>query len=504
MKKAIGSAMMVLLLLMTLIPAASANSWGLKGDLLEAVSGTHTWDEYSTLGVQAGDLAVMHARYHNALFYLNPSKKLHVYTTAVYQPGDGRGTPGLSVDGDEVRILYGDGESYVFCDPEGNGEYQLASARIGSFSVEGRAGETGYGWTCRATDGSGNAVWPVRMLLSNFNIALFPHSVEEVRAMNRIRAVLEDHLQCLGHEYGTGETYSPDRPGRLLETGRKGTAAVYSAPYGPSAWQAAKGKAAVGQAGEIWQLSGYKNEDGQSWACIRYDVSERTQRIGYVRCSDLGLEEITGWDAEDPLVGFAHVDAEASSDTFLTDDPDVSQYPQFRVPKGTQFSCMGLYNDYYAYVGAEVKDGCFADGGAIVWGFVPLRDLVLPEGERASEAEARLCGSWKFDAGGSMGPDTLVFSQDGTFASGDWERDADPREGAEYAAASGTWRVQRYHPSMNLYWNDPPYQLVLEYRDGRVSVKGLSFDGDGFGLTNAEGGGGYVPDGLDEETEEHG
>ena len=65
---------------------ASANSWGLKGKLLNAVMKDHTWDDYSTLSNQEGSFAVMKARYHHALLFVDDLEKLHVYTTAVYQP----------------------------------------------------------------------------------------------------------------------------------------------------------------------------------------------------------------------------------------------------------------------------------------------------------------------------------------------------------------------------------------------------------------------------------
>ena len=69
-------------------------------------------------------------------------------------------------------------------------------------------------------------------------------------------------------------------------------------------------------------------------------------------------------------------------DTFLTDDPFVSQFAQFSVPEGTTFQCMGMLGNDWAYVSAEVSaKNTFTDGGAIVWGFVPLRDLTLMEAE---------------------------------------------------------------------------------------------------------------------------
>ena len=131
-------------------------------------------------------------------------------------------------------------------------------------------------------------VLPERIMLSGFNISLFPHSSEEVRHRNYMHARFDSGENVLGTAAYTGDAYDPDHPGELFEPNRKGTAAVYSSPYGESAWRAGKGKAAVGLNGQMWILSQYRNEEGQSYACIRYDVSERTQRIGYALCRDLG------------------------------------------------------------------------------------------------------------------------------------------------------------------------------------------------------------------------
>ena len=74
----------------SLIAAApvSANSWGLKGALYRAVASTRTWDDYSVVGGQGEDFALMGARYHNALFYAEDNAHLQVYHTAVWQPED--------------------------------------------------------------------------------------------------------------------------------------------------------------------------------------------------------------------------------------------------------------------------------------------------------------------------------------------------------------------------------------------------------------------------------
>ena len=495
MKKRFIFVLAVILSVVLLASTASANSWNLKGKLLQAMIKTHEWDDYILLGNQADPFAVMKARYHHALFFVDALDRLHVYTAAVYQPDDKREAPSLMMMDQDLYLSYGADEQYVFRLWTEEGEYLLYSATIGDFQLlanweDEEVGASSY-W---ANEKDSTALWWARVRLSDFNIQLLPHSIEEVRNMNLMQAQLASSLQCLGFVTGSGDMFSVDQPGELLKVGKKGTAAVYSAPYGQSAWRAGKGKAAVGLNGEIWLLSRYRNQEDQSYACIRYNVSERTQRIGYVLCKDLGLPEITDWQPDEPLTGFAHVDVEAIADTWLTDDPDVSQFAQFRVPKGTQFSCMGLYNDYYAYVSAEVKKDRFTDGGAIIWGFVPIRDLKPMEQEKQPEAMNRLVGSWMVYAGGSMADDFLVFKSDGTFTAGTWDWELDTPERIENAAdASGTWYVTKYNPSMNLYWNKPPYQLTLIYNNGLVIIHGLDFDDEGFSLTDAEGGGGYVP-----------
>ena len=186
-----------------------------------------------------------------------------------------------------------------------------------------------------------------------------------------------------------------------------------------------------------------------------------------------------------------HVDVEATADTYLTDDPNVSQYHQFTVPKGTLFSCMGLYNDYYAYVSAEVKNGKFTDGGAIVWGFVPVRDLKPMEKETLPDAMEELEGVWELEAGGEVAGSPLRLRADGTFTAG-----SSPVEGGDTVtegALSGTWSLTAYNTFMNLYWGEPQYEMTLLYDNGRAGVFGVTLTDPGFALVTAEGSGGYVP-----------
>ncbi|MBR0341793.1 MAG: hypothetical protein IJH64_06035 [Oscillospiraceae bacterium] len=114
MKKRICLVIIPLLMCMVLIcTSASANSWNLKGKLLQAMIKTHDWDDYILLGNQADPFAVMSARYHNALFFVDDLDNLHVYTTVVYQPDDKRKAPSLMVMDQNLYLRYGDEEEYI-------------------------------------------------------------------------------------------------------------------------------------------------------------------------------------------------------------------------------------------------------------------------------------------------------------------------------------------------------------------------------------------------------
>ncbi len=466
---------MLLCALLTLADvSALANGWGLKGELYQAVAATHTWDEYTLTGNQAGNVAVLHTQYHNVLMLLVEGK-LQAYTKAVYQPEDKKQAPQITQTQYGFSLAYGEDERYDFELLGGDG-YRLQSARIGGFTLSSY-GDSHY----VAADETGKIIYYRSHRLWDFNIALLPHSVAEARQMNLMHGALSSGADCLG--------WYDDRiqEQRYLESVGTGTAAVYSAPFGASAWRAAKGKAAVGLNGGMWLLGrSCVNQDGEAYACVCYNVSSRTQRIGYVRIADLNGAAET--PAESGLDDMIRVDVQAARETYLTDDPETSQYRQFTVPQGTILTCIGLYGTDYAYVEAEVKDGQFVDGGSIVWGFVPLKDLELFDpGEIQSEVMQQMAGVWAFDAGGNMSWDYLILRPDGTYIG----KNVNATE-ARADDAVGIWCVRKYNAFQNLYWNDPPYEFILKSDMGYVTVCGLVVRENEFDLTDNEGGGGYV------------
>lgn len=454
---------------------AMANQWGFTGELYDLVSDAGVWDHYTALSKQAGNAAVLHTRYHNVLL-LAEDGNLLTFTKAVHQPEEGRDADfRLTMDGETLTLSYGPEESYTFARQAG--VWALQQACIGGMTV---TAEEDTGWPAfsyLAEDENDRAVWLARVPLTDFNIRLFPRTVEEIVHLNLMHAALDSGEDILGWWDEGGSR------GLLLHNPGKGTVPVYAAPFGDSAWRAANGKAAAGLSGDIWLMRTVMNADGEAYACIRYDVSQRTQRIGYTPLSGLPGQRAPTEITDDLLA----VEVIATADTWLTDDPDVSQYPQLALPEGAQLMCLGLYGEDYAYVSGETRDGRLVDGGAIVWGFVPLRDLVLDVNADSFRSNirmdmmARLDGIWHYDAGGSMAADYLTLYADGTYLG---------QNGTDIA--HGSWYVTDYNPNWNLYWDDPPCEITMICDDGTVNVKGLSLDADGFSLTNWEGSGGYV------------
>ena len=460
--------LLLCLLLSLLLPvSALANSWGLKGDLLTAVSSDSTWNDYYA-GDQVGNVATMRSRYHYALMLVAGKKQpLQVYTRAMWQPTDHKDFPKLTKSGNGFVLSYGKNESYTFV-PHGD-SYLLTVAKIGDFTLTSTRDDGLY---LGMEDGESAElfIWG-GITLEKFSIRLLPRSVEEIRRFNMMRRVLDSGSDVLGW-------YEDSlNPGRLYTPRKKGTVPVYGAPS-TKAWRAGNGKASVSTNGEIYVLREWVAEDGTVWLHIRYEVSQRTHRFGFIKASQLPGYQVVGCEAYPQL----SVPVRVAEMTSLTDDPLLSQYGQHLLLPGTELTAIGMLNDEYALVTTEIS-------GKEAWLFVPLKDLEPIPGEPLPEVMAQLVGCWEFWAGGNMSLDYLQFNADGTFCNPAW-----PNQG-------GTFTVTAYDPAQGKYWDKPPYELTLVYHDGGVTMCGLSFsmetDFDGtlmecFSLTNWEGGGGYI------------
>lgn len=469
------------LLVLLLLPVfALANSWGLKGDLLTAVERDQTWNDYTTISDQVGSVAVMGSRYHNALMLvMEKGAPLQVHTRAVWQPDDDCGPVRLARSEDGFTFSYKElGDSYRF--ELRDGQYLLTEAQSGELRFALQANDP----SCYSvTDGSRTTLWYSGyngLSLALFNIRLLPRSMGELTQLRHMRTALDSGSDILGW-YEDAQ-----HPGRLYTPNKTGTVPVYGAPS-TKAWRAGKGKAAVSLKGEIWVLREWIGEDGEVWLHIRYEVSQRTHRFGFIKASQLPGYQVVGCETYPQL----RVPVRAASAAFLTDDPLLSQYAQTTLFPGDELICLGVFNDEYALVETEI-------GGKAAWLFAPLMALEPVTEDVCQDVMAQLEGCWFFHAGGNMSSDYLQFHADGTFC--------DP----SFPENHGVFTITAYDPAQGKYWNDPPYELTLRYADGRVNVCGLALNQteydmydpetdtvkwemrDAFSLTNWEGGGGYV------------
>lgn len=369
---------------------ASANEWGLYGGAYDIVSEDDRYEGYTAIADNGNTFltdfghvnqVIMKNRYDAFLLSVSRVDKVWqadtVNHTAVYQPGDARGefpnAPRLEHLPDGFKLSYGETENYTFL---WNGEdYVLADVR---YEADGRYTDCFISvkdglefWQSNPSDvflPVGDGMWYTTITLDEFNITQMPRTLAEVRQLTMVSNALMDAPVLTP----TG-SWEAVKDGAML--------AVYSAPDAAS-YRSADGKASVSLGGDI-TIYGTVGD----WTLIGYEVSPRTSRIGYVQKS-LG---------EEPLA-FVEVPLRAAAETFLTDDPFVSQYAQVKIPEGAALTGLSQCGEYYAYVEYQADK--------LYRGFVPMKDLIpvydraLSAGDDLLTADVRwdvmdaLCGKW--------------------------------------------------------------------------------------------------------------
>lgn len=471
----------LLILCLTLavtLSAASANSWNLSGQLLAMVEQAHDYDEYTGLVSDYNRKAatthtILTSRYHNQLVAVDEVKdgwKDAIFsTTAVYQPSEQStsGKPKLTRIKNGFELAYPKvKELYRFeyiSNDWGEMAYTLMYAKMGSVEIERKES-----YRYLVTQGTDSAMWAVEVTLENFNIHNMPkRGPDDVRRINEANEGLQ-YLAYLYPQVVSGQT-----------SGKK-SYAVYSAPD-TSSYRAAKGKASV-STGDDYNLYLTVGD----WSLIEYRVSLRTSRFGWAQLGNHG-DETTEDLVRVPML--------TAYDTYLTDDPNVSEYHQAELPAGTKLTALSHPNGWaYIYVEATVD-------GKITRGFVPQRDVVFDDVELPDE-EAKIVGSWQFDGGSEIWYEYLRLDADGRFYTSD-------AAGAQ--PYHGTWSVVQTPEDSNLYWHGTARvpTIVLRCTDGMTYRYGMSFDekveiADGvfcksLSFLNSEGGGGFSPYGTYDE-----
>lgn len=449
MKKFLLLCMSCLLFLSQCAPAL-ANGWGLKGGIYDIVSDDDRFEDYTALADDGNKVlegrhvnhAILQNRYHAVLIAARREGKVweaqNISTTAVFQPGAVPGGlpafPTLSHQDDGFVLSYGEQERYTFrCD--GWGEYYLHRADFKQSEWYTNCvvshPEGMLFWQSGPGDmfvPVGDALWETESIsLAEFNIAQMPRSMAEVRNMTSLHWVLGGDSQPLTALF----TRQGTKNARTLP--------VYSAPDKAS-FRAGSGKASVSLRGDV-QVYGV--QDG--WTLISYEVSPRTSRFGYIE----------GDYAEGKPLNLRQVELVAAADTFLTDDPFVSQYAQVQIAEGMRLIGLAQCGEYYAYCE-------FPQGKTIYRGFVPMKDLTtkydhpisgwweIEEGSAPLRAEAcwdvmdALVGKWEFTD--DEGPGRLIL-----FCGGEY-RNYMPGDGTSYQE-DGLYRVYG--------GDDGKYELVI-------------------------------------------
>ena len=467
------------LLILLAMPAASANQWGLCGQVMNIIEQTHDYDEYTGLvddykSNTDATRAILTSRYHNQLIAVDEVKdgwKDAIFsTTAVYQPSelDETGYPKITRTKSGFELAYPDIDERYYFELQHNNEgrtfYTLMEAQMGDVKVE-RIAEYIY----QVTQGEESAVWPVGITRGDFNIHNMPHrGVEDVRRFNEANEGLQ-YFACLYPEVVSGQ-----------KSGKK-SYAVYSAPD-TSSYRAAKGKASV-STGDDYNLYLTVGD----WSLIEYRVSLRTSRFGWAQLGNHG-DEATNEIVRVPML--------TAFDTYLTDDPNVSEYHQAELPAGTKLTALSHVGSSWAYVYVEATVN-----GQVNRGFVPQRDVVFDDVELPDE-EKKIVGSWQFEGGGEIWYSYLRLDADGRFYTSN-------TEGAQ--PYYGTWSVVQTLEDSNLYWSGKARvpTIVLHCIDGTTYRYGMAFDdeaeiADGvfcksLSFLNSEGGGGFSPYGIYDE-----
>ena len=362
------------------VSAAFANSWNLKGPLLNAVSGTHRFDNYSAkvlffdkeVPVSA---SVMESRDHSVLLVSGKNtageETLWESATAVYPP-DWSERPEISCTADTVTLSWpGHLRSFTFSWDSNEDNWILTRADCGDDKLTLQEGiyVTGEGTIWQAD--------PVT--LESFNVRFFPDDDYDIMYMNRIYDATCNAEEITHYIEMTapGKTRIP----------------VYSAPD-ENSYRAAGGKASL-SGNDPFRLLATMDH----WYMAEYEVSDGTHRIGWIREKDVPL------NVNVPVM---LTDVPVPAVEYMTDDPFHGQVQSIAGDELTDVHLLAPAGPFYVYARARLADG------KEVRGFVPVRKCALPEEKISLESMNTLCGTWAFYHGGNIQSDILKLQPDGT------------------------------------------------------------------------------------------
>ncbi len=345
----------VLLFLVSVVMTASANQFNVHGGLYDALveklkiyDGYMADDKSQTSPDKNTNIAILFdysgSDHAQLLIGKQVGKKWEIHhssTKAVYQKGVKPSVELISSVNGGFILKYQD-EQYEFL-PNDQDQYILTTADIAA--VEYNLDKTAGIYHVKSADQA--IEWRAAPItLDDFNITLFPKSVNEAQAYNAIYGKL------------SSLSFSARNREILMQHAGSKTTAVYSAPSEQS-YRASKGKAAVNLESSLWLLG----TEGD-WVLIRYAINNKSERIGYVQSRrfaylppDISILDDTEF-----------VNLIGSNDCYMTLDPINSQSKEGIVSKGDTIKAYGLYDPFYVYVESSIS-------GKSARGFVPINAL---------------------------------------------------------------------------------------------------------------------------------
>lgn len=355
-------ALLLATLLLTLTAvSALANSWNLTGPLLDYVSRTHDYDDYTALvsvdksksGVNTV-AAFMTSRKHTLLLVGHKDADgWQVFTcNNDVSNADSDAKPQLLCMDDQVVISNAMGNQYVFqwMDEESEMEpaFYLVHAEVNDMTI---AMDQNNHYT--ASENGVSIRWYINepIMMTNADLPMLPGDSKAVRTMNTVRYLSENYLCSF---FSPVSLHLNDR------------LPVYSAPD-VSSYRAANGKALVSLKDSYIPLA--HAEDG--WAMIEYAIDAFRYRIGWVKD-----ERIATYNGS---LGGEGIPVQLLPLTNLTDDPFHSHTPIASADQLTdvRLLCSDCSVPWYCYISAQWN-------GQTIWGFVPTAAVIPDAGVLSS------------------------------------------------------------------------------------------------------------------------
>ena len=219
-------------------------------------------------------------------------------------------------------------------------EFQTAN---GICIAEREDGGTGILFTCDGASIRWNLDENKQQTWRNFNPSLFPKNIETVNRINELMEKLPESVSW----------------GILIETTQlKRKTLLYNCPNKDSIQLDTSTLF-------LQETFSYYGNINDGWYVISYQEGVERATFGYIQKSDFPLSER---EQQITRFSFYNVPLVAATNTWLTDDPFLSQECYKEIPVGARMTGLDGFDANYVYVEVAID-------GEVIRGFVPMQDL---------------------------------------------------------------------------------------------------------------------------------